>query len=265
MSGIVVSGTVGVPKAFHVGYLRKLQRRHDVVWVGDVRAAFEPIVSADQILYLFSRLQCVAGREPGGSANGREPRRASFPPDIESISHAAGRVHTDDPQPPLATVEMLLAHRPTPLVMLSGCFDLIHAGHVRLIELAGRYGTSPVVAALTTRAIRSQPKNQTRNRPLWSMQDRLTVLEELRERPRVLFFDGPDCLDLIAQLRPDFWIKERRDRGRDIVEQEAQLVEHYGGRVVWEDCGFPGLSTTAIELFLDSISHSRASPVVPNS
>ncbi|MGH9938508.1 MAG: adenylyltransferase/cytidyltransferase family protein, partial [Blastocatellia bacterium] len=179
----------------------------------------------------------------------RELPATNFPADLttQALTAVHTQINDDDEIPPACAVEELRRRRPHPLVMVSGCFDLIHAGHIRLIEAAAGYGAPPVVAMLTTRAIRRQPKNLHRRRPLWTMADRVTLLEELRSKPRLLLFDGPDCLELIADLQPDVWIKELRDRGRPIVEQEALLVEQLGGRIVWAENQGCGSSSTAIE------------------
>jgi len=210
---------------------------------------FDPAVSLSDLRYALSRLVSVAGVYTLVDELSHELPATLFPAELntQALATAHARINDNDEIPPTCTVEEALRHRPEPLVMLSGCFDLIHAGHIRLIEIAASYGAEPVVAMLTTCAIRRQPKNLHRRRPLWPMADRVMVLQELRTNPKPLLFDGPDCLSLIEALKPDIWVKELRDRGRSIVEQEARLVERLGGRVVWADNRGYGSSSTMIE------------------
>lgn len=60
----------------------------------------------------------------------------------------------------------------------------------------------------------------------------------------MLFFDGPNSLSLIDGLRPEFFVKARGDRGREIVEREAALVKKLGGQVIWDEAVFPCSSTS---------------------
>lgn len=247
--GIIVTGELGLIDAAVVRLLRALKAEYGSVWATPTGSMLDPAVSLYDIRYVLGQLACVDGVIE--SVDHLPPKLpcARFP--IRLIGDISPTIRADiaddEAMPDACTIEGLLVNRPVPLVLLTGCFDLIHSGHVRLIEIASTCGSPPVVAALTSRAIRAQPKNANRNRPLWAMADRVCLLEELRAQPKVLLFDGPDCLELIERLRPDVWVKEIRDRGRAIVEQEARLVEMLGGRVFWADNGGYGSSTTIIE------------------
>jgi cytidyltransferase-like protein len=249
MEGIIVTGELALIDAAVIRFLRGLNVQSGLVWAAPTAALFDPAVSLSDLRYALSRLVSVAGVYALVDELSHELPVTRFPSELSAQALAAvhARIKDNDEIPPACTVEEALRHRPDPLVMLSGCFDLIHAGHIRLIEIAARYGAEPVVAMLTTCAIRRQPKNMHRRRPLWPMADRVMLLRELSANPKPLLFDGPDCLALIEALKPDIWVKELRDRGRSIVEQEAQLVERLGGRVVWVDNRGYGNSSTVIE------------------
>jgi bifunctional ADP-heptose synthase (sugar kinase/adenylyltransferase) len=249
MKGVVVTGELGLVDAEVVRIIHSLRAKYDRVWVAPAGATLEPAVTVSDLRYALGQLASVERVASSAADCPSALPTVSFPTDLIERCRASihGKVSDGEDIPNTCTAEQLLLDRPFPLVLLTGCFDLIHAGHIRLIEMATAYGSNPVVALLTPRGIRAQPKNANRNRPLWTMADRVTVLEGLRTKPIPLLFDGPDSLELIERLRPDVWVKEIGDRGRPIVEEEARLVERLGGRVVWEDNRDYGSSTTAIE------------------
>ena len=225
-----------------VGFLSEIASNHDAVHVRPTAALLGPEVLLSELRYILRTLSCVDAVCGSFVDPNEYSSRFAFPAPLTPLQP----VPPQDPQPPTWTISSLLADRPDPLILLSGCFDLIHAGHVGMIQQAAELGAEPVVAALTTRGIRTQPKNSAGDRPFWSMEDRVTVLQSLRSNPRVLLFDGPDCLELIDQLRPDIWIKEQRDRDREIVAREARLAESLGARIVWVDERREGRTSTAI-------------------
>ena len=242
-----VSGTFGIVDVGLIRFLNDSRVRCGRLWAQPRRAMFAPAVGLSDVAYVLGQLGCV-DRVLGASRPIRDGSQVlELPAELIDASRRAldRRIGNDDPPPDSCSLEELIRQPQRPLVLVSGCFDLIHAGHVRLIEQAARLGASPVVAMLTTQAIRRQPKNEAQDRPFWTMAERATVLSELRSNPRLLFFDAPDCCELIDTLRPDIYVKTEGDRDRPIVQAESRLVEQLGGRVVWrrrED----GLSSTSI-------------------
>lgn len=240
-------GTFGIVDAGLIRFLKDSRVRCGRLWAQPRRAMFAPSVGLSDVSYVLSQLVCIdrvldaSMPMPDGSQIMELPAEL-----IDASRRALDRpIGDDDPPPDSWSLEELIREPRRPLVLVSGCFDLIHAGHVRLIEQAARLGASPVVAMLTTQAIRRQPKNEAQDRPFWTMAERATVLSELRSNPRLLFFVAPDCRELIDILRPDIYVKTEGDRDRSIVQAESRLVEQLGGRVVWcrrED----GLSSTSI-------------------
>ncbi|QQS47250.1 MAG: hypothetical protein IPM66_00810 [Acidobacteriota bacterium] len=237
MDGIIVTGDISLIDADVVRFFRYMKSRFGEVWVMPTTHSKTHAASLNDIDYILRQLTSVRGVLSSTECLQKTLPVAQHPFRLsDRISTTTLRPISDDDEVPTGySINNIFEHRPQPLIMVSGCFDLIHAGHVRLIETAADYGYSPVVAMLTTLGIRRQPKNIDRSRPIWTMADRVTVIEELRYRPVPLLFDGPDCLELIAALRPDIWVKSTRDRGRSIVEKEARMVENYGGLVVWAE------------------------------
>jgi D-beta-D-heptose 7-phosphate kinase/D-beta-D-heptose 1-phosphate adenosyltransferase len=113
------------------------------------------------------------------------------------------------------------------VVFTNGCFDLLHAGHVTLLERARRLGDLLVVGINSDRSVRALKGPR---RPLVGQRDRALVLASLECVDAVTVFNERTPLRLIERLRPAILIKGA-DWGRsEIIGREA--VERHGGRVV---------------------------------
>jgi D-beta-D-heptose 7-phosphate kinase/D-beta-D-heptose 1-phosphate adenosyltransferase len=113
------------------------------------------------------------------------------------------------------------------VVFTNGCFDLLHAGHVRYLAAARREGDILVVGLNSDRSVRDI-KGDTR--PILPESERAQVLAGLAAVNYVVLFDEPDPLRLITALTPDVLVK-----GGDWPEAAiigAQVVRNRGGRVV---------------------------------
>ncbi|HET8742898.1 MAG TPA: D-glycero-beta-D-manno-heptose 1-phosphate adenylyltransferase [Gaiella sp.] len=113
------------------------------------------------------------------------------------------------------------------VVATGGCFDLLHAGHVALLEAARRLGDCLVVC-LNSDASVARLKGP--DRPLVAQHDRAAVLRSLRSVDDVLLFDEDTPVEAIRRLRPDVWVKGA-DYDADELP-EADVVRRLGGRVV---------------------------------
>ncbi|MFD7391608.1 D-glycero-beta-D-manno-heptose 1-phosphate adenylyltransferase [Streptomyces sp. NPDC059852] len=126
------------------------------------------------------------------------------------------------------------------VVAAGGCFDLLHAGHVALLQAARRTGDCLVVCVNSDASVRRRKGS---GRPLVPEADRIRVLQALECVDAVAVFDEDTPERLLAELRPHIWAK-----GGDYAMTrlpEAALVESWGGQVVL----FPyldGRSTTGI-------------------
>ena len=126
------------------------------------------------------------------------------------------------------------------VVFTNGCFDLIHAGHVRLINEARSMGDLLVVGINSDESV-SRLKGP--SRPLITDNDRAYILLNFRAVDYVTIFAEDTPLEVIKALRPDVLVKGAEYEKGDIVG--ADFVESAGGRVVRVDM-FEGRSTSAI-------------------
>ncbi|MFD2793794.1 PfkB family carbohydrate kinase [Promicromonospora vindobonensis] len=139
------------------------------------------------------------------------------------------------------------------LVATSGCFDLLHAGHVTMLDAARQLGEHLVVLVNSDRSVRRLKGPE---RPVVPLADRLRVLESLGSVDAAVVLDADEPSDAVAALRPDIWAKGGDYTGSELPE--AAVVRSYGGRVVTLPF-LPGRSTTGL------FSQVRASEPVPAS
>ena len=127
------------------------------------------------------------------------------------------------------------------IVFTNGVFDLLHPGHVDLLEGARALGGALVVGLNSDLSARALGKGA--DRPLLDQTARTRVLLALRAVDAVALFDEPTPLELIQLVRPDVLVKGADYAGREVVGRE--VVEGYGGRVVLWPL-LPGYSTTGL-------------------
>ena len=113
------------------------------------------------------------------------------------------------------------------VVFTNGCFDLLHAGHVTLLERAKRYGDLLVVGLNSDRSVRAL---KGRGRPILPARDRARLLAALASVDYVVIFNEPTPQRVITRLVPDVLVKGADWPAGAIVGTEA--VRAAGGRVV---------------------------------
>ena len=126
------------------------------------------------------------------------------------------------------------------IVFTNGCFDILHAGHVRYLTAARSKGDALILGLNSDVSVKSiKPEN----RPIVSQDQRAEVLAGLACVDYITIFDEPDPLALIQTIKPDVLIK-----GADWKETEiigSDVVKLYGGKVIRIEV-VPGISTSRI-------------------
>jgi D-beta-D-heptose 7-phosphate kinase/D-beta-D-heptose 1-phosphate adenosyltransferase len=113
------------------------------------------------------------------------------------------------------------------VVATGGCFDLLHAGHVRTLTAARGLGDCLVVCLNSDDSVRGLKGP---GRPLNRETDRAEVLRALGCVDQVVIFTESSPERVLGELRPDVWVK-----GGDYTPEslpETELVRGWGGEVV---------------------------------
>jgi D-beta-D-heptose 7-phosphate kinase/D-beta-D-heptose 1-phosphate adenosyltransferase len=122
------------------------------------------------------------------------------------------------------------------VVFANGCFDVLHAGHVKLLKEAKALGTELVVG-LNSDASVARLKGH--NRPVNKVSDRVAVLSALSCVDQVIVFEEDTPERVLSEIKPDILVK-----GSDYQEHEV-IGRQHAGKVVLVEL-LPGRSTTGI-------------------
>ena len=112
------------------------------------------------------------------------------------------------------------------IVFTNGCFDVLHAGHIRYLLGARELGNILVVAINSDAQVR---RLKGVGRPILSEHDRAELVASIEAVNFVTIFDEPTVEQLLLVLRPDVHAK-----GTDYTEEtvpERDVVRSFGGRV----------------------------------
>ena len=126
------------------------------------------------------------------------------------------------------------------VVFTNGCFDLLHAGHVRLLEQARAHGDVLVVGLNSDASVRTLKGE---GRPVLPEHERAETLLALESVDAVIVYGEDTPLRVIEALLPDVLVKGA-DWPLDAIVGRAE-VERAGGRVVRVEL-VPGRSTTRL-------------------
>ena len=165
-----------------------------------------------------------AGQAAAAVVSAREGTSVCSADDLRE--HLAGTTTKLEPAGRLAERISLQRRQGRRVVFTNGCFDLLHRGHVDLLNRAKALGDVLVVGLNSDESIRELKGP---DRPINHLEDRARVLAALSTVDHVVAFDEPTASGLIQVLQPDVYVK-----GGDYTPAmlpEAEHVEAYGGVV----------------------------------
>lgn len=141
------------------------------------------------------------------------------------------------------------------IVFTNGCFDILHPGHIDLLEKAKKLGTKLIVGINSDESVRAIKGS---SRPFISENDRVLVLQGLACVDEVVIFNEPTPQQIIEKIKPNVLVKGGDWEVDQIIG--AEFVRKNGGKVF----SIPlkdGYSTTSI---VEKIYESRELKVNEN-
>jgi len=124
-----------------------------------------------------------------------------------------------------------LKDRGKKIVFTNGCFDLIHAGHVKYLEKAKEFGDILIVGLNSDKSVKSI---KGKNRPINTESDRAFILASIEVVDYVVIFNEDTPYELIKTIKPNTLVKGGDYYNKEIVGQniakEIKLVEFVHGK-----------------------------------
>lgn len=139
-----------------------------------------------------------------------------------------------------------------PLVFTNGCFDLIHAGHVRYLRAAKELGRSLVVGLNSDQSVQTIKPQSVGfpPRPIIPEHQRAEVLAALKPVDAVVIFSERTACQAIAALKPELYVKGG-DYQIDALP-EAPVVQAYGGTIHLIKIEIPCSTTSIIQAIVSA-------------
>ena len=113
------------------------------------------------------------------------------------------------------------------IVFTNGCFDILHAGHVRYLNAAKELGDYLIVGLNSDQSVRNLKGP---SRPINIEDDRAEVLSALSAVDYVVVFDDATAEGLVREIDPAIYVKGGDYNVKDLPE--ARIVAQYGGKTV---------------------------------
>jgi D-beta-D-heptose 7-phosphate kinase/D-beta-D-heptose 1-phosphate adenosyltransferase len=234
--GALLQGPDGAPP-IAIPAAEALAGSSDPCGAGDRFAARAAVRLADGLTAEDAVLDAVAAASrfvaDGGAAAFATRRRGAARPAAARLAGArpaGARPDADAPHDALADARATIAatrERGGVAVATGGCFDLLHAGHIRTLEGARALGDCLVVCINSDASVR---RLKGPARPLVPARDRADVLAALACVDAVVVFDEDTPAELLDCLRPELWAKGGDYAGTTLPE--AAVLERWGGRAV---------------------------------
>ena len=131
----------------------------------------------------------------------------------------------------IKTLSSKLHNQGKKIVFTNGCFDILHVGHVKYLEVAKSYGD---VLILGLNADSSVRKLKGPTRPINTQDDRAYILASLESVDYVVIFEEETPYELIKLIKPHVLVKGGDYEGKEVVGQdiadELKLVQFVDGK-----------------------------------
>ncbi|MDC9727386.1 MAG: D-glycero-beta-D-manno-heptose-7-phosphate kinase [Candidatus Thioglobus sp.] len=131
----------------------------------------------------------------------------------------------------IAALSEELKARSKKIIFTNGCFDILHAGHVRYLETAKSYGDVLILGLNSDRSVKALKGE---GRPINTQMDRAYILAALEAVDYVVVFDKDTPYELIEAIKPHVLVKGGDYEGKEVIGQdiadELKLVQFVDGK-----------------------------------
>ncbi len=128
-------------------------------------------------------------------------------------------------------LRLLQTRKNQKIVFTNGCFDILHVGHVKYLEVAKSFGDMLIVGLNSDTSIK---RLKGEARPINPQEDRAYILAGLESVSYVVLFEEDTPLSLITAINPDVLVKGADYEGKTVVGsdivKEVRLVEFVAGK-----------------------------------
>jgi len=128
-------------------------------------------------------------------------------------------------------IRLLQTKKNQKIVFTNGCFDILHVGHVKYLEIARSFGDILIVGLNSDDSIK-RLKGQ--NRPINPLEDRAYILASLESVSYVVAFEEDTPIELISVIEPDILVKGSDYTDKEVVgsaiAKEVRLVQFVEGK-----------------------------------
>ena len=103
------------------------------------------------------------------------------------------------------------------VVFTNGCFDILHAGHVKYLEVAKSHGDILILGLNSDQSVSAL---KGKNRPINTQNDRAYILAAIEVVDYVVIFDEDDPYNLIKEIQPNILVKGADYKGKKVIGQD---------------------------------------------
>lgn len=129
-----------------------------------------------------------------------------------------------------AEVTLRVRGKSRPIILVTGCFDLLHRGHVELINYARTVaGGDLIVGVNSDDSIR---RLKGKKRPICPLADRVYMLCNLAAVDGVFCFYGERVVEVLNEIRPAYWVKGPDYTLKTLDKYEVRMAKKIGTKIV---------------------------------
>jgi len=117
---------------------------------------------------------------------------------------------------------------PGNMIWTNGCFDLLHIGHIDILQKAKRLGSYLIVGINSDNSVR---KLKGKDRPIFKLEYRIISLAVLPFIDFIIPFDDLRPYELLRKIKPSIFVKADDYTLETLDQKEVEIINSYGGKI----------------------------------